>query len=224
MAFVMTRALIHRSTAQSAFASLFAAAIALAGCGGDDPPPANGGDDADGPRPDPVVLEDAPCEIVLATPEYLAPDHVPVGTPLEYNSNPPSSGAHYGTWAAFKEYTAPIDRGYYVHNLEHGAIVLLYKCEDASGCPDVVQALRDAAAALPADPLCETSTRGQVRARVVIAPDPLLDVPVAAAAWGFTYRARCVHPASLQKFAREHYGQGPESICVDGQDVTPLTE
>ena len=112
-----------------------------------------------GPRDAPRRVEGAPCEIVLETPEYLPPDHVPVGTPVTYNSNPPSSGPHYPVWAAFKEYDAPVDRGYYVHNLEHGAVVFLYKCEDADGCPDVVQALRDAAATVPSDPLCETATR-----------------------------------------------------------------
>jgi len=52
--------------------------------------------------------------------------------------------------------------------------------------------------------------------RTVITPDPLLDVPVAAAAWGYTYKADCVDLPSLIAFATEHYGNGPEVLCGNG--------
>lgn len=64
-------------------------------------------------------------------------NHVNDGQPLnEYNSNPPTSGSHYGRG---------LDRGFYdvadipgisadpvghlVHNLEHGYIILWYNCD-----------------------------------------------------------------------------------------------
>ncbi len=140
-----------------------------------------------------------------------------------WNSNPPSIGSHFYTWAAYGEYQEPVDRRYYVHNLEHGAVVFLYKCEEAAGCPEVVEALREVEASIPDDPLCTGEGEG-VRARTLITPDPLIDVPIAAAAWGWTYRAECMDKESLMQFAREHYNHGTECTCVDGISFFPTDE
>jgi hypothetical protein len=64
--------------------------------------------------------------------------------------------------------------------------------------------------------LCTSLGEG-VRVRTVLTPDPLLDVPVAAAAWGWVYRAECVDLPTLRDFVRAHYGQGPEGLCNNGQ-------
>jgi hypothetical protein len=187
--------------------------------------------------------------------------HVPIGSQVEYDSNPPSSGPHYPIWAAFRVYTSPVPRPYYVHDLEHGAVVLVYNCAllngggtdagdagnasdasdathatdssdasdasdgssatDASSdagaetCDQVVAALQAASDAIPDDPLCTQLNEG-VRVRTVITPDPLLDVPVAAASWGWVYRADCIDLPSLKAFAIAHYGQGTEDFCYNG--------
>jgi hypothetical protein len=156
---------------------------------------------------------DASCPVTIDSPPLLPGTHVPIGSSVTWSSNPPSSGAHYPIWAAFKTYDKPVDLGYLVHDLEHGAILFLYRCDDAGGCADVVKELESAVAALPDDPICATS----VRVRAVVAPDPLLDVPIAAAAWGWTYKAECVDLPTLIDFARTHYGRGPETLCTDGQ-------
>jgi hypothetical protein len=160
---------------------------------------------------------EAGCTFEVASPPLLAGVHVPIGSVIEWDSNPPSSGPHYPVWAAYQLYTSPVPRGYYVHDLEHGAIVFLYNCGDA-GCPDVVAALQQAADTLPDDPLCTAAGEG-VRVRTIITPDPLLDVPVAAAGWGFTFKAPCMDSASLvalESFAAAHYGNGPETFCANG--------
>ena len=54
---------------------------------------------------------------------------------------------HWPVWAAHAKYTAPIPRQMYVHNLEHGWIVLSYRCKDT--CPEVVAALEDPAYTVP---------------------------------------------------------------------------
>lgn len=190
---------------------------------------------------------DASCEVVIETPELLPATHVPEGTVITYNSNPPSSGPHYPIWANFQEYAEPVERPYLVHSLEHGAILLLYKTPCAVGiadandaaagdgagsegdadtdaeassdggasgaCAPIVEALRKVRDSLPTDPLCDPS----IRVRVILAPDPELDVPVAAAAWGWTYKAACVDVPTLEDFARAHYAQGPENICAPGR-------
>jgi hypothetical protein len=166
--------------------------------------------------------EDAGCRIEIASPPLLPGLHVPVGSDItSWSSNPPSSGPHYPIWAAYQAYSSAVPRGYYVHDLEHGAIVFLYNCGDA-GCPDTVAALQAAADALPpgleagaADPLCAAAGEG-IRVRAVLSPDPLLDVPLAAAAWGWTYKANCIDLPSLKAFAAAHYAQAPEDFCTNG--------
>ncbi len=155
---------------------------------------------------------DASCEVIIDTPDIMASPHVEIGTEVAYNSNPPTSGPHYPVWAAFQEYDRAVDRRYYVHNMEHGAMVLLYKCATRDACPDVAAKLRAEMDLLPADPICT-----EIKNRVILTPDPLLDFPVAATAWGWRYRAQCVDAPTLRDFARDHYGQGPEAVCANGQ-------
>ncbi len=157
---------------------------------------------------------EASCPGVIATPTLLAASHVPEGTEITYSSNPPSSGPHYPVWANFQEFNTPIDDGYLVHSLEHGAVALLYKCQ-GNGCSEIVDALRSIRDSLPTDPLCEAP----IRVRVIIAPDPTLpdDVLVAAVAWGRTLKATCVHAPTITKFAKDNYAAGPEDFCSPGR-------
>ena len=77
--------------------------------------------------------------------------HVPVGTTTGYVSCPPASGPHYiegGGVAplrpAFYDPGARIGPANWVHNLEHGYAVALYRCPDGQ-CPssDVLSELRE---------------------------------------------------------------------------------
>jgi hypothetical protein len=163
-------------------------------------------------RPDAADATDAAaCNVRLDAPPLMTTVHIPHFAPVVYNSNPPSSGPHYTTWANYQEYADPVDDRYLVHSLEHGAVLFLYKCEDA-GCPEIVDALRAVRNAIPSDPLCDPS----IRVRIIIAPRPANDVTVAAAAWGQTYRADCVDAASLAKFVADHYAMAPENFCDPG--------
>ena len=62
----------------------------------------------------------------------LGREHVPVGTSVEYNSNPPTSGPHYSQWTKRGVYEKEIEDGYLIHSLEHGYIVISYNCEQNS--------------------------------------------------------------------------------------------
>ena len=69
---------------------------------------------------------------------------------IEWSSNPPATGSHYWVWARWnRAYTDPVPRGHYVHNLEHGGVVLLYNCPD--GCADDIAGLQAVLDALPAE-------------------------------------------------------------------------
>lgn len=190
-------------------------------------------------RLDAPIRPDAACEVVIDSPEVLTSPHVDVGTPIDYPTNPPASGPHYPIWAAFQEFLTPVPRPFWVHSLEHGAVVILYNCaalagdggagddgsdatdssdaSDAGGatCSTWVDGLRAMIAALPEDPLCDKDAG--VSRRIVLTPDPLIHGPIAAAAWGWTYNAACFDRPSLEQFVKDHYAKAPENFCANGQ-------
>lgn len=209
---------------------VISALVSLAACGEEHLPsegtPADAGVDREPARPGVHLADASPgdaesgtsardaaaCNVrIEAFPPTDSP-HVPEGSAITYASNPPSSGPHYPVWANFQEYAQPVEDGYLVHSMEHGAVLVLYRC-DLGTCPADVDALRALRDALPADPLCDPS----IRTRVILAPRPANDVAVAAAAWGWIYRADCVDPVSLAQFISDHYAKAPENFCTPGR-------
>jgi len=135
----------------------------------------------------------------------LPATHVDQGTVIDWPMNPPTSGAHYiqlPAWAT--TYPIAVMRGNYLHNEEHGGVVMLYNCPD--GCPDIVASMTSFGQALPQDPQCSAP----INARWIVTPDPLLEpgVTVALAAWGWSYKAPCFDEESVQHFFNEHYAAG----------------
>ena len=55
--------------------------------------------------------------------------HIAVGTEPEHANIPPASGQHWPTTVAYGIHDEPVTPGMWVHNLEHGATVLLYRCD-----------------------------------------------------------------------------------------------
>jgi hypothetical protein len=164
------------------------------------------------PNAPPLVGETA-CAVVEVT-NLLIPDahHVTTCSHVAYATNPPSGGPHWPAWAARGAYPDAVRRELFVHNLEHGWVVLAYRCKEA--CPDVVAALQktfDEAA----DPYC--IAHGDPLSRVILTPDPLLETPIAVSAWGATYTATCLDPPSIADFIAKRIGRGPEMICGGGQ-------
>ena len=72
-----------------------------------------------------VAAEDAGCTDVEES-EAEGQEHVEDGTDIEYGTQPPSSGNHYGTPADAGFYDSAIPEEQAVHNLEHGQIVVWY--------------------------------------------------------------------------------------------------
>ena len=151
------------------------------------------------------------CAPVVAAHAIEGALHAPLCSPLTYGSNPPSSGSHYGTWAEYKTYTKPFPRGFWVHNLEHGAVVITYNCPD--GCAWDVARAQAFIDSLPAD--CGSGQR-----RIIMLPDPELDTRFAASAWGYTLKAKCFDKSAFTSFYCEHYDRAPEAICTSGRDPT----
>jgi hypothetical protein len=139
--------------------------------------------------------------------------HIVVCDPVTYASNPPSSGRHYGVWPAYKTYAAPIPWGFLVHGLEHGGIVVVYNCP--GGCADEVAAAQAWIDALPVDAVGCVGDRP----RIVLAPDPTLDVRWAATAWTWTLRSCTFDEVMFRQFFDEHYDHGGEVICRSAGDA-----
>jgi len=182
------------------------------GCGS---PSGNGGDGGD-PH-DPVRC--SPQETMAVADEGRV--HVPYPTPITYKHDPPASGPHwplpYGRWAwgAFDE---TIPRESWVHNLEHGGIVLLYNCSGVSApnydafmnppdagswpCADVTDALRTVLAEEPPDKFGEV--------RILVTADEAAPKKVSAVAWDWVYQSDTVDLTALRCFRDARYGMGPE--------------
>lgn len=133
--------------------------------------------------------------------------HVAEGSAITYAHNPPASGPHYPVWLRYEAYDTAMARGYWVHNLEHGAVVMLYR-PDAPVA--VIEAMKQTYRALPNDPACG-------HARAVITPDPLLSTPVAVVAADFALSGSCVSSNAILGFVSAHRNHAPEQICDNGQ-------
>ncbi|MBV8301851.1 MAG: DUF3105 domain-containing protein, partial [Candidatus Dormibacteraeota bacterium] len=132
--------------------------------------------------------------------------HVQQGTQVQYNHNPPTSGCHYNLGYG----NAPIQTGaynveippeYWVHNLEHGYIVVLYNCP--SGCDTEFQALRTWYHNLSPDP-------NFGYAKVVILPYKEMSVPFACVSWDWYDPIPVFSIAEVQKFYANHVGNAAE--------------
>lgn len=157
-----------------------------------------------------LVLTDAACNgSIVRNPEQDSPHQEP-GTVISFRDNPPTNGPHYGVWARWGVYREVLPRGYWVHNLEHGGIVLAYR-------PDVSMAERDMleafATGLPPEPRCLMEG---VRRRIIVTPDPELPSRFAAMAWSHAYRADCVDTATLERVVLTLTGHATEDICSHG--------
>lgn len=76
-----------------------------------------------------IGAEASVCDDVVTKPASGSQDHVPVGTPLEYEDAPPAFGQHYERWDSMERKFYSSDRpdlGLLVHNLEHGFTILWY--------------------------------------------------------------------------------------------------
>jgi hypothetical protein len=125
-----------------------------------------------------------------------------------YGANPPASGPHYPVWAAWGVHDEVVERGLWVHNVEHGGIVFLVG-ETATATAE--DELRAAFEALPDDPSCG-------HRRALLTRDPLLDDPVAVVAAHVVLVPGPLDSGVLQRdriiaFATACRNHAPEDVC-----------
>ena len=75
-------------------------------------------------------MEAAGCTLTTARAVPNARDHSDVSSPdaimPQWNTDPPTSGPHYGQPAVYGIFTEPLQQARVVHNLEHGAVFVQY--------------------------------------------------------------------------------------------------
>jgi hypothetical protein len=137
--------------------------------------------------------------------ESLGSQHVTAGTKIRYGFCPPTSGAHYNAAGA-----GPLRPGFYgpddaagpggwVHNLEHGYVVALYRCEDGT-CPSHadLSALRRFAGN---GPPTQSAAACGYRSKVLVARFDEMDTPFALLAWDRALLLDSFDEAAAQAFA-----------------------
>jgi Protein of unknown function (DUF3105) len=160
----------------------------------------------------------SPREAASPQPGYVQPDmgqgHVPNGTKITYTYCPPASGRHYAQPAA------PIPARVYgpsdtvipeqwVHNLEHGALVILYKGAEVDEA-----ALRALFDAIPPSPICGFEPGGQSPGPVVARFDDMA-WPYAALVWDRVLPLETLdQQAILDFYAIWGEKTNPEKLCA----------
>lgn len=166
-------------------------------------------------QPDPTVSPPAGSS---PRPGYAQSDmgdeHVATGAQVTYTYCPPASGRHYAAQGVapigarvYGPSDAVIPEGW-VHNLEHGGLVILYKGDTADQT-----ALRAAYDAIGPSPVCGFPPGGQSPGPVVARFDDML-WPYAAMVWGRVLPLETLDiPAILEFYALYGEKTNREDLC-----------
>ncbi len=127
--------------------------------------------------------------------------HVTIGTAIEYRAHPPASGNHYPSPASPGVYPEGLLPGFWVHNLEHGYVVLAYR---PPVTPDQIQEFNQMVKTFP------RSKYGY--AKLVIVPYKEMDHPYAVLAWTWRLWLERFDREKVLAFYRAHMDRGPEDV------------
>jgi len=156
-------------------------------------------------------------------PGYVQADmgrkHVQVGDTVTYTYCPPASGNHYN--ASGQGPIAPrmygpddvtIPEGW-VHNLEHGALVVLYRGDGPGATPDGQAALRTFFDGFPNSPVCDIAP-GTIQGPVIARFDDM-KTPFTALVWGRALPLETFDKDAILQFYQT-YGErtNPEPLCA----------
>ncbi|MBI3242785.1 MAG: DUF3105 domain-containing protein [Chloroflexi bacterium] len=131
--------------------------------------------------------------------------HVDVDTPLIFKHYPPSSGTHYGTTMPnLGFYDQPWPEGYWVHNLEHGDVVVLYNCgDDCANLKAQLKALVDKA----------PQRRCPTPKLIVLPYSQGMTTPISVIAWGRQLDVAEYDEKAILDFYKRYEDRGPETVA-----------
>jgi Protein of unknown function (DUF3105) len=128
--------------------------------------------------------------------------HVPQGQVVPYRNRPPSSGDHYDQPAGYGFFQREIPTGNWVHDLEHGGIVVLFRpdlCDQA--CQTQLQDTYNTAPSSAVFP----GTR-----KMLVTPYQDMDHAIAVVAWGWVDEMDAFDKDRILAFYKAHVDKGPE--------------
>lgn len=178
-------------------------------------------------QPDPTQ---PPAAGASAQPGYVQPDmgqgHVAIGTQVTYTYCPPASGRHYnasGSGPIRPRVYGPDDTVLpegWIHNLEHGALIVLYRGDGEGATPEGQAALQDFFSSYPPSPVCQVPA-GQGNGPVFARFDDMA-WPYAALVWGRILPLDSLDTAAIVEFDRT-YGEvtNPEKVCTAPPSAAP---
>jgi len=127
--------------------------------------------------------------------ELAVPNATHLTGAIDYPDVPPVGGPHNPSWGAWGVHADPLADECWVHNLEHGGVVLLYNCPE--GCPaDVAQ--------------LETFVADH--RRTLLTEYPELPRRYAIVAWGHRLSMDTLDVETLDAFYALHFDMAPESL------------
>lgn len=134
----------------------------------------------------------------------------PSGTSNRWNTDPPTSGPHYGIAAIFGIYEDELELARVVHNLEHGGVFILYGDEVPDATVDRLRAFYD-----------------DHKTGTIMAPLDRLGDEFALGAWvvdgdvdnGFLAKCKTFNEDAASSFLRSLQFRGPERF--DPVDLRP---
>lgn len=121
--------------------------------------------------------------------------HVPVGTKVNYQTNPPTSGNHYGEPADWGVYQEELEDEAVVHSLEHGGIWISYKDIDEETKKKLEEIGKDNPGS------------------VIVSPRSLNDAKIAIASWGRLLKLESVDAEIIRSFIRLNKNMSPEKLA-----------
>ena len=115
-------------------------------------------------------------------------EHIPVGgSHAPYNSSPPTSGVALRKLGVlgYQERAAPSER--FIHNMEHGGIILHYKCPD--GCPDEIDQMSEIVS---------------LTDETILMPNPNMESRFALTAWNWLMTMEVYDDSLARDFVKSH--------------------
>ena len=114
--------------------------------------------------------------------------HIPVGgSHAPYNSSPPTSGWHYENWASWGIKDEPLPPGRFIHNMEHGGVILHYNCPD--GCPDEIDQMSEIVS---------------LTDETILMPNPDMESRFALTAWNWLMTMEVYDDSMARDFVKSH--------------------
>lgn len=138
--------------------------------------------------------------------------HVPVGTEVKYLTNPPTHGPHYAEWVKPGVYEIERDDRNLVHSLEHGYIVMSYRCSqgnmgnqgEATGSGEVDEGCKQRK-----EQLSQVYEK-KGKKKLIVVPKSNLDTIFALTAWSYIDKFDEFDQSRVEKFIDAHKDMGPE--------------